>query len=267
MAGISAAYVEQFLVPALSEATLSSSTIGSHKGKVVRQAIQAAGAHLVLPGRRFGLTEEKRRVVAKSLAPGASVSKVVQGYGVNATVVYVAASGGEKRRGWRRGTVEALASDGRGGGNIVCSGRSTARTRSAASGSLTNWRCSWRSSRPTRAKTSWRRSARRPRRLSNLAQAAGMKAFPEHARRERVVIAAPANRPCCGSTTAREARRRRDGDVTETLEVVPRQCKAIQTVRERFSCRQCEAITQLPATFHVTPRGFAGPSLLARDPV
>jgi hypothetical protein len=37
----------------------------------------------------------------------------------------------------------------------------------------------------------------------------------------------------------------------------------IQTVRERFSCRQCEAIMQPPAPFHVTPRGFAVPSLLA----
>src|SRR3977135_1345458 len=33
--------------------------------------------------------------------------------------------------------------------------------------------------------------------------------------------------------------------------------------RERFSCRQCETITQPPAPFHVTPRGFAGPNLLA----
>jgi transposase len=47
------------------------------------------------------------------------------------------------------------------------------------------------------------------------------------------------------------------------LEVVPRQWKVIQTVRERFSCRRCEANTQSPAQFHVTPRGFAGPSLLA----
>jgi hypothetical protein len=36
-----------------------------------------------------------------------------------------------------------------------------------------------------------------------------------------------------------------------------------QTVREKFSCRSCEAITQPPAPFHVTPRGFAGPNLLA----
>ena len=37
----------------------------------------------------------------------------------------------------------------------------------------------------------------------------------------------------------------------------------IQTVREKFTCRDCETITQPPAPFHVTPRGFAGPSLLA----
>ena len=38
---------------------------------------------------------------------------------------------------------------------------------------------------------------------------------------------------------------------------------AFQTVRENFSCRTCETITQPPAPFHVTPRGFAGPNLLA----
>jgi len=51
--------------------------------------------------------------------------------------------------------------------------------------------------------------------------------------------------------------------VTETLEVIPRHWKVIQTVREKFSCRECEKITQPPAPFHVTPRGFAGPNLLA----
>ena len=85
------------------------------------------------------------------------------------------------------------------------------------------------------------------------------KPFPEHLPRERVVIAAPDSCPCCGSTKLSKL----GEDVTETLEVVPRQWKVIQTVRERFSCRQCEAITQPPAPFHVTPRGFAGPSLLA----
>ncbi len=85
------------------------------------------------------------------------------------------------------------------------------------------------------------------------------KPFPEHLPRERVVIAAPASCPCCGSTKLSKL----GEDMTETLEVVPRQWKVIQTVRERFSCRQCETITQPPAPFHVTPRGFAGPSLLA----
>jgi transposase len=85
------------------------------------------------------------------------------------------------------------------------------------------------------------------------------KPFPERLPRERVVIAAPTSCPCCGSTKLSKL----GEDVTETLEVVPREWKVIQTVRERFSCRQCEAITQPPAPFHVTPRGFAGPSLLA----
>ena len=85
------------------------------------------------------------------------------------------------------------------------------------------------------------------------------KPFPAHLPRERVVIAAPESCPCCGSATLSKL----GEDVTETLEVIPRQWKVIQTVRERFSCRQCETITQPPAPFHVTPRGFAGPSLLA----
>ncbi len=85
------------------------------------------------------------------------------------------------------------------------------------------------------------------------------KPFPEHLPRERVVIAAPTSCSCCGS-----ARLSKLGeDITETLEVIPRQWKVIQTVREKFSCRECEKITQPPAPFHVTPRGFVGPNLLA----
>ncbi|TIP57964.1 MAG: IS66 family transposase [Mesorhizobium sp.] len=85
------------------------------------------------------------------------------------------------------------------------------------------------------------------------------KPFPEHLPRERVVIAAPRNCPCCGSAKLAKL----GEDVTETLEVIPRQWKVIQTVREKFTCRECEKITQPPAPFHVTPRGFAGPNLLA----
>jgi len=85
------------------------------------------------------------------------------------------------------------------------------------------------------------------------------KSFPDHLPRERVVIPAPETCPCCGSAKLSKL----GEDITETLEVVPRQWKVVQTVRERFSCRECETITQPPAPFHVTPRGFAGPSLLA----
>ena len=85
------------------------------------------------------------------------------------------------------------------------------------------------------------------------------KPFPGHLPREHIVIAAPESCPCCGSTRLSKL----GEDITETLEVIPRQWKVIQTVREKFSCRECEAITQPPAPFHVTPRGFAGPNLLA----
>ena len=51
--------------------------------------------------------------------------------------------------------------------------------------------------------------------------------------------------------------------MTETLEVIPRRWKVIQTVREKFSCRECETISQPPAPFHATTRGWAGPNLLA----
>lgn len=39
--------------------------------------------------------------------------------------------------------------------------------------------------------------------------------------------------------------------------------QTIETVREKFTCRDCEAISQPPAPFHATPRGYIGPHLLA----
>jgi transposase len=59
------------------------------------------------------------------------------------------------------------------------------------------------------------------------------KSFPDHLPRERVVIAAPESCPCCGSAKLAKL----GEDITETLEVIPRQWKVIQTVREKFSCR------------------------------
>lgn len=83
--------------------------------------------------------------------------------------------------------------------------------------------------------------------------------FPEHLPRERVVIPAPCSCPACGGSRLSKL----GEDVTETLEVIPRSWKVIQTVREKFSCRDCEQISQPPAPFHVIPRGWAGPSFLA----
>ena len=83
--------------------------------------------------------------------------------------------------------------------------------------------------------------------------------LPEHLPRERIVYPAPSACPCCGGML-----RKLGEDVTETLEVVPRQWKVIQHVREKFSCRACEAITQPPAPSHPIARGRAGPALLAQ---
>jgi len=83
--------------------------------------------------------------------------------------------------------------------------------------------------------------------------------LPAHLPRERVVYPAPSVYPCCGGTTLRKI----SEDVTETLELIPRQWKVIQHVREKFSCRTCEAITQPPAPSHPIARGRAGPQLLA----
>ena len=90
-----------------------------------------------------------------------------------------------------------------------------------------------------------RKSARRP--------------LPEHLPRERLVYPVPATCPCCGENRLRKL----GEDVTETLELIPRQWKVIQHVREKFVCRACEAISQPPAPSHPIARGRAGPRLLA----
>jgi transposase len=82
--------------------------------------------------------------------------------------------------------------------------------------------------------------------------------LPEHLPRERIVYPSPSACPCCGGSLHKLGE-----DITETLEVIPRQWKVIQHVREKFSCRSCEAITQPPAPSHPIARGRAGPGLLA----
>jgi transposase len=83
--------------------------------------------------------------------------------------------------------------------------------------------------------------------------------FPDHLPRERVVIEPPTACECCGGNSLRKL----GEDITRTLESQPRQWKVIETVREKFTCRDCEKISQAPAPFHVIARGWAGASLLA----
>jgi transposase len=83
--------------------------------------------------------------------------------------------------------------------------------------------------------------------------------FPDHLPRERVVLDPPTACECCGGKRLRKL----GEDVTRTLETQPRQWKVVETVREKFTCRDCEKISQAPAPFHAVPRAWAGPSLLA----
>ena len=82
--------------------------------------------------------------------------------------------------------------------------------------------------------------------------------LPAHLPRERVVIPGPSACPCCGGKLAKLGE-----TITESLESISRQWKVEQTVREKFTCRSCETISQPPAPFHVIARGRAGPNLLA----
>ncbi|MBJ7408344.1 MAG: IS66 family transposase [Bradyrhizobium sp.] len=83
--------------------------------------------------------------------------------------------------------------------------------------------------------------------------------WPDGIEHERVVIEAPTSCSCCGGSRLAKI----GEDVTKTLEEIPRRFKVIETVREKFTCRDCEKISQPPAPFHATPRGFIGPQLLA----
>jgi transposase len=83
--------------------------------------------------------------------------------------------------------------------------------------------------------------------------------LPHNLPRERIVYAAPCACGKCGGTNLRKL-----GEaVTESLECEPRRWKVVEHVREKFSCRDCEGITEPPAPSHPIARGRAGPSLLA----
>src|SRR3954464_15970860 len=89
-----------------------------------------------------------------------------------------------------------------------------------------------------------RRPARRP--------------LPEHLPRERIVYPAPCSCPRCGGPV-----RKLGEDVTESLECEPRRWKVVEHVREKVSCRCCEAGHAPPAPSHPIARGRAGRGLLA----
>src|SRR6201988_2840330 len=92
-----------------------------------------------------------------------------------------------------------------------------------------------------------------------ISKTAERQTFHELLPRERVVIDPPTVCGCCGGTRLRKL----GEDVTRTLEAIPRRWKVVETVREKFTCRDCEKISQAPAPFHVIPRGWAGANLLA----
>jgi transposase len=82
--------------------------------------------------------------------------------------------------------------------------------------------------------------------------------LPADLPRERIVYEAPCACPKCGGPV-----RKLGEDVTETLESLPRRWKVVEHVREKVSCRRCDAISQPPAPSHPIARGRAGPHLLA----
>ena len=96
----------------------------------------------------------------------------------------------------------------------------------------------------TAASVARRKPARRP--------------LPEHLPRQRLVYPVPSSCPCCGGVLSKLGE-----DVTETLERVPARWFVLPHVREKFSCRSRETITQPPAPFHPISRGRAGANLLA----
>ena len=82
----------------------------------------------------------------------------------------------------------------------------------------------------------------------------GRQPFPAHLPRERVIVLR-----LLRLDQARQARRGRDRDAGGGAAAV----EGGAACAREDTCRDCEKISQAPAPFHVLPRGFAGPSLLA----
>jgi transposase len=90
------------------------------------------------------------------------------------------------------------------------------------------------------------------------AQKPARRPFPEHLPREEVRHRAAPACPSCGG-----ALRRIGEDVSETLDYVPGRFKVVRHIREKLSCRTCDAVVAAPAPDHAIARGRAGAGLLA----
>jgi transposase len=55
-----------------------------------------------------------------------------------------------------------------------------------------------------------------------------------------VIVPGPVACACCGGARLSEL----GEDITEALEVIPKSWKVIQHAREKFTCRDCEKISQ-----------------------
>ena len=87
----------------------------------------------------------------------------------------------------------------------------------------------------------------------------GPRKLPDNLPVERVVEPAPCACAKCGGVRLRKL----GEEVSKTLECDPHRWKIVEHVREKFTCRDCESITEAPAPSRPIPRGLAGPSLLA----
>jgi len=76
--------------------------------------------------------------------------------------------------------------------------------------------------------------------------------FPDHLERRRIVHTSSNQCRAVAHQLSKIGE-----DVTGDADVVPRQLSVTEHVREKFSCRSCEKISQPPAPF-THPRGYAG---------
>jgi transposase len=82
--------------------------------------------------------------------------------------------------------------------------------------------------------------------------------LPEALPRREIVHEPASTCPACGGTM-----RKVGEDVTEILEYVPGRFEVIRHIRPACSCRQCEAMAQMPMPSLPIPRAQAGAGLLA----